>query len=47
MREGRLTHFDPGVLDVFFENLDDVLAIKERYRDRETSEPSVQPPFAK
>jgi putative two-component system response regulator len=47
MREGRATHFDPGVLDVFFENLDAVLAIKERYRDPETLEPSVQPPFAK
>jgi putative two-component system response regulator len=47
MSEGRATHFDPGVLDVFFENLDVVLAIKERYRDPETSEPSVQPPFAK
>ncbi len=27
MREGRSTHFDPSVLDVFFDNLDDVLAI--------------------
>ena len=42
MREGRTTHFDPGVLDVFFDNLDDVLAIKERYRDPATAEPSAQ-----
>jgi putative two-component system response regulator len=42
MREGRTTHFDPGVLDVFFDNLADVLAIKERYRDPATAESSAQ-----
>jgi hypothetical protein len=34
--------FASGVLNVFFDNLDDVLAIKERYRDPATAEPSAQ-----
>jgi len=44
MREGRATHFDPGVLAVFFDNLDAVLAIKERYREPAAAEPPTQPP---
>ena len=33
LRDGRGTHFDPRVVDVFFENLDDILAIQAKYRD--------------
>ncbi len=35
MREGRGTHFDPRVLDVFFERLDQVLSIQTEYREEE------------
>lgn len=31
--QGRGTHFDPTVLDIFFERLDDILAVIDRYRD--------------
>ncbi len=31
LREGRGTHFDPKVLDAFFERLDDVVAIQDQY----------------
>jgi putative two-component system response regulator len=34
LREGRGTHFDPAVLDVFLESLPAALAIKEEFRDR-------------
>jgi putative two-component system response regulator len=33
MREGRGTHFDPAVLDSFFQHLDQVLEIRNKYRD--------------
>ena len=33
MRKGRASHFDPEILDLFFANLDDILAIKEAFRD--------------
>jgi putative two-component system response regulator len=33
LRAGRGDHFDPHILDVFFDRLDDVLAIKQKYQD--------------
>lgn len=33
MKEGRKTHFDPHILDVFLDNLDDILEIKENYAE--------------
>ncbi|RMH01925.1 MAG: HD domain-containing protein [Aquificota bacterium] len=33
MKELKGRHFDPNLLDLFFENLDEVLSIKERYKD--------------
>lgn len=33
MTEERGTHFDPGLLDLFLSDLDEVAAIRERYRD--------------
>ncbi len=33
MNEGRAMHFDPQLLDLFFGNYDDVLAIQKQYRD--------------
>ena len=33
LRDGRGTHFDPRVLDVFLDNLDEVFAIQARFRD--------------
>ncbi len=35
LQEGRGSHFDPRVLDVFLDRLDEVRKIKERYSDRE------------
>ncbi len=35
IEEGRGTHFDPIVLDLFFNNIDDFLAIKEAFPDCE------------
>ena len=35
MREGRGKHFDPELIDLFLESMDDVLEIKERFRDAE------------
>ena len=37
IREGRGTHFDPEVVDAFFDVLDDILVIKEKYRDERGS----------
>ena len=37
IREGRGGHFDPRVVDAFFEILEDVLTIKEKYKDEEQS----------
>jgi putative two-component system response regulator len=34
LRAGRGRHFDPRVVDVFFECLDEILAVQERYKDR-------------
>ena len=39
MREGRGTQFDPRVVDVFFEKLDEILAVWEQYQDER--EPST------
>ncbi len=33
IREGRGSHFDPDVVDAFFEAEDEILKIKERYKD--------------
>ena len=33
LREGRARHFDPTVLDLFFDNLDRVFEIQQRFRD--------------
>ena len=33
LREGKGKHFDPRVIDVFFECLDEVLAIQRKYKD--------------
>ena len=37
MQEGRGTHFDPRLVDLFLDSLDDVLRIKERHPDVATS----------
>jgi putative two-component system response regulator len=37
IREGRGNHFDPKVVDAFFEVEDEILAIKEKYKDRDES----------
>lgn len=33
LREGRGTHFDPACIDIFFDSLDEVLRIREQFRD--------------
>ena len=33
LRDGRGRHFDPRVVDAFFEHLDDILAIQAKYKD--------------
>jgi putative two-component system response regulator len=33
LREGRGTQFDPRVVDVFFEHLDEILAVQAKFRD--------------
>ena len=33
LRDGRGKHFDPRVVDVFFECLDEILAIQDKYKD--------------
>lgn len=35
MKEGRGKHFDPKLLDIFMDNIDKFLEIKERYPDKE------------
>jgi putative two-component system response regulator len=37
LRDGRGAHFDPRVVDVFFERLNEVLAIQEKYKDDHTN----------
>jgi len=34
MKEGRGTHFDPEMLDCFFDSIDDVSEIRSRYEDK-------------
>lgn len=34
MREGRGTHFDADLLDMFLDSIDEVVRIKERFADR-------------
>jgi putative two-component system response regulator len=36
LREARGTQFDPQVLDVFLEHLDEILAVQSKFRDRDT-----------
>lgn len=33
IKEGRGQHFEPAVVDVFLDSLDEVLNIKEQYRE--------------
>jgi putative two-component system response regulator len=33
LRDGRGKHFDPRVVDIFFESLDEIFAIQEKFRD--------------
>ena len=35
LKQGRSKHFDPRIVDVFFENLDEVMAIQNQYRKQE------------
>lgn len=42
MREGRETFFDPGLLDLFFENLDDFIRIKELLCDAPIEESPLE-----
>jgi putative two-component system response regulator len=35
LRDGRGKHFDPRVVDAFFERLDEILAVQTRFRDAE------------
>ncbi|MBF0528168.1 MAG: two-component system response regulator [Deltaproteobacteria bacterium] len=37
MKDGRGSHFDPMVVDAFFEALDQILAIREQYQDEHQS----------
>ena len=32
-KEQRAKHFDPYIIDIFMDNLDEFLAIRDRYRD--------------
>ena len=34
LREGRGTQFDPQVVDVFFDQLDEILAVVAEYQDK-------------
>jgi len=34
LREGRGTQFDPEVVDVFFDQLDEILAVVAEYQDK-------------
>jgi putative two-component system response regulator len=33
IREGSGNHFDPEIIDLFFENIDEIMAIKKRWMD--------------
>jgi response regulator RpfG family c-di-GMP phosphodiesterase len=33
LEQGRGLHFDPQLLDIFLANMDDVVRIRERFRD--------------
>jgi len=47
IQEGRGTHFDPEVVDAFFQAKDEILAIKEKYSDGdEASSAEMSPPPA-
>ncbi len=37
IREGRGAHFDPEVVDAFFAVEDEILSIKEKYKDERES----------
>lgn len=38
LHDGRGKHFDPRVVDVFFERLDEILTIQQKFKDREAAE---------
>jgi putative two-component system response regulator len=38
LQAGRGKHFDPRVVDVFFEQLEEILTIQQKYKDREAAE---------
>ena len=40
LKDGRGKHFDPRVVDVFFECLDEIFAIQQKYKDSERESPS-------
>lgn len=42
MRSGRGSHFDAQILELFFANLDDIVAIQQRFQDR-APQPEVSP----
>ena len=37
LKEGRGRHFDPGVVDVFFEHLEEILAIQDKHSIKDTN----------
>ncbi|MEA2459873.1 MAG: hypothetical protein QOH90_50, partial [Actinomycetota bacterium] len=42
MRQSKGTHFDPKVLEAFFEVLPEILSIRELYQEEATS-PAIPP----
>ena len=38
LKEGRGKHFDPRVVDAFFECLGEILAIQQKYKDRDAAD---------
>lgn len=35
VRDGRGKHFDPRVIDAFFESIEDILAVQAKYKDED------------
>ncbi len=42
LREGRGKHFDPRIHDLFFENLEEVMAIQQQFQDGAPEEQSAE-----
>ena len=38
IKQGRGSHFDPDVIDAFFAIQDEILSIKEKYKDEQASQ---------